>query len=206
MTHGMVGDNHWRVIVLRNTTRVLLVAAVTIAGCASGSSGGSQATPNVTTTPVTQRIVMPSGSTLNINTVDVNAGYSQAIIGTMDAAWTALNVAYSDLKIPITTLVDAQHLVGNESYKVRRRVGTIPMQQILDCGNSHGIPNAETYDILMSISSSLTPNPKGGLTLITRIDATGRSPNFARENAVACHSSGTLEEDIAERVRKKLGT
>lgn len=190
---------------LRNTACVLLVAAVTAAGCASKSSGGAAPAPNVTVTPVTQRIVTP-GTTLNINTVDVNAGHSQVIIGTMDAAWTALNVVYSDLKIPITTLVDAQHLVGNESFKVRRRVGEIAMQQILDCGNAQGIPNAETYDILMSISSYLAPNPKGGLNLITRIDATGRSPNFARENAVACHSTGTLEKDIAERVRKKLGT
>ena len=190
---------------LRNTTQVLLFAAVTTAGCASGSSSGNPATPNVTVTPVTQRIVTP-GATLNINTVDVNSGYSHVVIGTMDAAWTALNVVYSDLKIPITTLVDAQHLVGNENYKVRRRIGEIPMQRILDCGNAQGIPNAETYDILMTISSYLTPNPKGGLNLITRIDAMGRSPNFARENAVACHSSGTLEKDIAERVRKKLGT
>lgn len=190
---------------LRNTTRVLLVAAVTAAGCASGSSSGAVPTPNVTVTPVTQRIVTP-GSTLNINTVDVNSGYSQVIIGPMDAAWTALNVAYSELKIPITTLVDAQHLVGNESFKTRRRLGNIPMQRILDCGNAQGIPNAETYDIVMTISSYLAPNPKGGLNLITRIDATGRSPNFARENAVACHSSGTLEKDIAERVRKKVGT
>lgn len=191
---------------LRNTTWVLLAAAVTAAGCASKSSGGAVPAPNVTTTPVTQRIVMPAGSTLNINTVDVNAGHSQVIIGSMDAAWTALNVVYSDLKIPITTLVDAQHLIGNESFKVRRRVGEIPMQRILDCGNAQGIPNAETYDILMTISSYLAPNPKGGLNLVTRIDATGRSPSFARENAVACHSSGTLEKDIAERVRKKLGT
>ena len=190
---------------LRNITRVLLVAAVTATGCASGSSSGAPATPNVTVTPVTQRIVTP-GTTLNINTVDVNAGYSQVVIGTMDAAWTALNVVYSDLKIPIATLVDAQHLLGNESFKVRRRVGDIPMHQILDCGNAQGIPNAETYDILMTISSFLAPNPKGGINLITRIDATGRSPNFARENAVACHSSGSLEKDIAERVRKKLGT
>lgn len=189
----------------RNSTRVLLVAAITAAGCASGSSGGAAPTPNVTITPVTQRIVTP-GTTLNINTVDVNAGHSHVIIGTMDAAWTALNVVYSDLKIPITTLVDAQHLLGNENFKVRRRVGEIPMQRILDCGNAQGIPNAETYDIVMTISSFLAPNPKGGLTLITRIDATGRSPTFARENAVACHSSGTLEKDIAERVRKKLGT
>lgn len=190
---------------LRNTTLVLLVAAVTSAGCASGSSGGVAPTPNVTVTPVTQRIVT-AGSTLSINTIDVNSGYSQLIVGTMDAAWTALNVVYSDLKIPITTLVDAQHLIGNESFKVRRRIGDIPMQQILDCGNAQGIPNAEMYDILMTISSFVAPNPKGGLTLITRIDATGRSPTFARENAVACHSSGTLEKDIAERVRKKLGT
>jgi hypothetical protein len=184
--------------------RVLLVVATSAAGCASGSSGGAAPTPNVTVTTVTQRIVTP-GTTLNINTVDVNSGYSQIIFGTMDAAWTALNVAYSELKIPITTLVDAQHLLGNENFKVRRRVGDIPMQQILDCGNAQGIPNAETYDIVMTISSYLAPNPKGGLNLITRIDATGRSPNFARENAVACHSSGTLEKDIAERVRKKVG-
>lgn len=190
----------------RATAQVLLLAAVTAAGCASGASGGASATPNVTMTPVTQRIVTPAGSMLSINTVDVNAGHAQIIIGTMDAAWTALNVTYSDLKIPITTLVDAQHLVGTESFKVRRRVGDIPMQRILDCGNAQGIPNAETYDIVMSISSYLTPNPKGGLNLITRIDATGRSPSFARENAVACHSSGTLEKDIAERVRRKLGT
>jgi hypothetical protein len=201
----MIGEIHWRVAVLPSTSRILLLAVLTAAGCASGSSGGAPATPNVTITPVTQRIVTPN-RTLNINTVDVNSGYSQIIIGTMEAAWTALNVTYSDLKIPITTLVDAQHLVGNQSFKVRRRVGDIVMQQVLDCGSTQGIPNAETYDILMTISSYLAPNPKGGLNLITRIDATGRSPNFARENAVACHSLGALEKDIAERVRKKLGT
>lgn len=190
---------------LPSASRALLLAVLTAAGCASGSSSGAPATPNVTITPVTQRIVTP-GRTLNINTVDVSSGYSQIIIGPMEAAWTALNVVYSELKIPITTLVDAQHLVGNQSFKVRRRVGDIVMQQILDCGSTQGIPNAETYDILMTISSYLAPNPKGGLNLITRIDATGRSPNFARENAIACHSSGTLEKDIAERVRKKLGT
>jgi hypothetical protein len=200
----MMGRIHWRVAVFRIITQVLLFAAVATAACASGSSGKAAAAPEVIVTPVTRRIITP-GSTLNINTVDVNSGYAQVIIGSMDAAWTALNVVYADLKIPITTLVDAQHLVGNESFKVRRRIGDIAMQRILDCGNAQGIPNAETYDIVMTISSILAPNPKGGLNLLTRIDATGRSPNFARENAVACHSSGTLEKDIAERVRKKLG-
>ncbi|MBI2408776.1 MAG: hypothetical protein HYV19_10790 [Gemmatimonadetes bacterium] len=187
----------------RNLPVVVLLAALSTAGCASSS--GTSATPNVTQAPVTQRIISP-GSTLNINTVDVNSGYSQIIVGSIDAAWTALNVSYGELKIPITTLVDAQHVLGNDKFKIRRRIGPLPMQQILDCGNAQGIPNAETYDILMSITSTMTPNPKGGINLVTRIDATGRSPNFSRENPVICHSAGALEKHIAELVRKKVGS
>lgn len=182
-----------------------VLVALSAAGCASSSGGSSTGAPNVTQTPVTQRIVSPT-SVININTVDVNSGYSQIIVATMDAAWTALNVTYSDLKIPINTLVDAQHTLGNNSFKTRRRVGPLPMYQILDCGNAQGIPNAETYDIQMSIVSTLTPNPKGGLNLVTRIDATGRSPNFSRENPVVCHSAGALEKHIAEIVRQKVGS
>jgi hypothetical protein len=183
---------------------VVVLVALSAAGCA-GSKGGTAANPTPTTiTPITQRVVTPT-SNININTVDVNAGYTQLIVGSMDAAWTALNVTYGELKIPIGTLVDGQHLIGNDAYKVRRRIGRLPMQQILDCGNAQGIPNAETYDIMMSISSTLTTNPKGGLNLITRIDATGKSPNFSRDASVACHSSGALEKEIAELVRKKVG-
>jgi hypothetical protein len=188
----------------RTALLIALFAALSTAGCASSRSG-SASMPEVTTTPVTQRIVS-LGSTLNINTVDVNSGYTQIVVAPMDAAWTALNVAYGDLKIPISTLIDAQHIVGNDSYKVRRRIGPLPMQQILDCGNAQGIPNAETYDILMAITSTLSPNAKGGLNLVTRINATGRSPNFSRENPVLCHSSGALEKHIAELVRKKVGS
>jgi hypothetical protein len=190
--------------VIKAAPIVAVLVALSVAGCA-GSKGGSAANPTPTTiTTVTQRIVTPS-SNININTIDVNSGYTQLIVGSMDAAWTALNVTYSDLKIPITTLIDKQHLIGNETFKVRRRIGRLPMQQILDCGNAQGIPNAETYDIMMSISSTLTTNPKGGLNLVTRIDATGKSPNFSRESSVTCHSAGALEKEIADIVRKKIG-
>ncbi|MBW7932960.1 MAG: hypothetical protein H3C62_04965 [Gemmatimonadaceae bacterium] len=189
----------------RATPLVLLLATLSAAGCASSSGSAANPALPTTMTPVTQRVVSPT-SVVSINTLDVNSGYSQIIVGSMDAAWTALNVTYGELKIPITTLVDAQHLIGNEAFKVRRRIGRLPMQQILDCGNAQGIPNAETYDILMSISSTLAPNPKGGINLLTRIDATGKSPNFSRDAAVTCHSSGALEKEIAEIVRKKVGS
>ena len=155
-------------------------------------------------TPVTQRVVTPTTS-ININTVNVNTSQTQLIVGSMDAAWTALNIVYNELSIPIQTLVDAQHLIGNQGYKVRRRIGALPMQRILDCGSAMGIPNAETFDINLSISSYLAPNPKGGLNIVTRIDATGKSPNFSGQTAVTCSSSGELEKAIAQLVQKKIG-
>lgn len=182
---------------------ISVISVLAAAGCAS--SGTASSAPPTTMRPVTQRVVTP-GATLSINTVEVNSGYSQIIVAPMDAAWTALNLAYNELGIPITTLVDAQHLVGNDAFKTRRRVGKIAMQSILDCGNAQGIPNAETYDIMMSISSTLVPNPKGGINLLTRIDATGKSPNFSRDVSVTCASQGALEKAIAESVRKKTGS
>lgn len=189
---------------MRHTPSVLNVFIVLAATACASSGSSTAAAPATTIVPVTQRIVSTT-TALNINTVAVNAGQSSAIVAPMEAAWTALNVVYNELKIPITTLVDAQHVIGNETFKTRRRIGPLPMQSILDCGNAQGIPNAETYDIQMSIMSYLTPNPKGGLTLVTRIDATGKSPNFSRDNAVICVSSGTLEKAMAEMVRKKTG-
>jgi len=188
---------------MSRATPFVCILAVLVAGCAS-SGTTSSAAPPVTMTPITQRVVTSSTS-LNINTISVNAGSTQLIVASMDAAWTALNVAYNEFGIPITTLVDAQHLIGNDAFKVRRRVGKLLMQNILDCGNAQGIPNAETYDIVMSISSTLVPNPKGGINLNTRIDASGKSPNFSRDASVVCTSQGELEKQIAESVRKKTG-
>ncbi len=194
----------WSLTVTRATPLVCLFAMLATAGCASSGASSGAAAP-ATITPVTQRIVT-SSSSLNINTVSVNVGSTQLIVASMDAAWTALNVAYNEFGIPVTTLVDATHLIGNDAFKVRRRVGKIPMQAILDCGNAMGIPNAETYDIMMSISSTLVPNPKGGINLNTRIDASGKSPNFSRDASVGCSSQGELEKAIAEAVRKKTGS
>lgn len=180
-----------------------VIAALGSTGCArTGTSSGVE--PPVTVTPVTQRVVSPTAN-VSINTVNVTAASNITLLAPLDAAWTALNVTYSDLGIPVTTLVDRQHLIANEAYKVRRRIGQTPMQKLLDCGSTQGMPNAETYDIIMSISSALVANPKGGVNLMTRIEAVGKSPNFSRDASVNCSSLGELERMIAEAVRKKVG-
>jgi hypothetical protein len=176
-------------------------------GCASAKSGAAPDTaPPVTMTQMTQRVVMAGEGALNINTSTVNAGSTQLIVTSLDSAWTALQAAYTEFGLPVSTLVEATHLIGNEGFKTRRRIGKIPMQKVVDCGNSLGMPNAETYDIVMVVSSYLAKNPKGGVNLVTRIDASGKSPNFSRGASVVCRSLGELEKQIGELVRKKTGS
>jgi len=192
--------------VTRFFARCTSVALLAATGCASAKPGAApDAAPPVIMTPVTQRVVLSGGGTVSINTMHVNSGMTTLVLAPIDSAWTALKSVYSELGIPVTTLVDASHLIGNEGFKVRRRIGKVPMQRILDCGSAQGMPNAETYDIMMSISSYLVKNPKAGFNLITRIDASGKSPNFSRESSVNCPSQGELEALIGELVRKQTG-
>lgn len=185
---------------------VILCVAFACAACASTPSGAPVADPVPTTmTPTTQRVVVAGGQTLAINTLDVNQGSSTLVLGSLDSAWAALKASYTELAIPVTTLSDATHLIGNEGYKVRRRIGKIAMQNVLDCGGAQGMPNAETYDVFLTISSYLTKNPKAGYNLVTRIDASAKSPNFNREQNIKCSSQGELEKAIGEMVRKKTG-
>ncbi len=182
-------------------------AAFACTACASAKSGTATTdpVPATTMTPTTQRVTVAGGQTININMIDVNQGSSTLVLAPLDSSWIALKAVYTELAIPVTTLVDASHLIGNEGYKVRRRVGKLPMQNVLDCGASQGMPNAETYDIFLTISSYLTKNPKAGYNLVTRIDASAKSPAFNRDADVKCSSLGELEKSIGDMVRKKTG-
>lgn len=188
----------------RILTRCAAVALIASTGCASAKSGAAPDTaPPVTMTPITQRMVRSDGSTVSINTTNVNAGASTLVFAPIDSAWSALKAVYRELGIPVTTVSDASHLIENESFKTRRRIGKIPMQKILECGSSQGMPNAETYEVFISISSYLVKNPKEGLNLITRIEASGTSPYFSGAARVNCPSLGELERVIGEMVQRK---
>ncbi|MCX5762995.1 MAG: hypothetical protein NTW72_16090 [Gemmatimonadetes bacterium] len=190
----------------RNFVPCAGLALLATLGCASGKPAAINTAPPVTVTPVTQRVITTGGGQLNINTVSVNSGMTVQILAPIDSAWPALQAVYRELGIPVTTLQDASHLIGNETFKTRRRISKLPMQRILNCGESQGMPNAETYDIMMSISSYFVKHPTAGYNLITRIDATGKSPNYSREASVNCSSQGELEQLISEMVKKKTGS
>jgi hypothetical protein len=105
------------------------------------------------------------------------------------------------LELPMVS-VDANHAVGNDELKVRRRIAGLPMQEVLDCGEKLGTPNSETWDIHMNLLTYVNADPAGGAQVLTRIQATGNRPEGSSLRQTPCSTRGELEKKIGEMVVK----
>jgi len=168
-------------------------------GCASSSAstsgdfGGSRVQTAVLQT-------MQGGATgLNmVSTTEVNSALVNAPV---EKAWVALQAAYATLSIPVTDLNQQLRTIGNNTYRVRRKIGDVPTMRALDCGGDSGMPNAETYQLLLTVRSRIIPNDAGGSVVQTTLEGSGKNATTAASSDVRCSSMGALEKRIAELVK-----
>jgi len=178
---------------------VLLIGG---SGCAtksagtSGDFGGSRVQ-----TAVLQNT---QGAATGINMVSTTEVSSSLINAPVEKAWTALQEAYTTLGIPVTELNQQARTIGNNAYRVRRRIGDVPTMRALDCGGDSGMPNAETYQLLLTVKSRIIPNDAGGSVVQTTLEGTGKNATTAASSDVRCSSMGTLEKRIADLVKAKV--
>jgi hypothetical protein len=189
--------------------RLLTVAALSliVTGCASSASGGSsEPVPDNTPTPTTStgRIVTTSGSTVQMNTMNIDLDVKLFVTGTPDEAWAVLPGVYSELMIPVSVNDTRTKTIGNTGWKTRRSIGRVPAQRYLDCGSSGTLENAETYQLNLSIVTSVLPNPNGGAVISTAITGTGKNPITSSSAEVRCASKGDLELRIRDMVQKAI--
>ena len=114
--------------------------------------------------------------------------------------WGALRTAYDSLGIPLTRLDEANHVLGNEGMKVRRRLGKTSLTRLLDCGSAQAGPNAETYEVHISVLSLVTQNGTDQTQSMTKVEASARPVSFAGD-FVRCTSTGQLERSLESMVR-----
>jgi hypothetical protein len=153
----------------------------------------------------TQTVVAGAGGgTMAMNMVNDAAAVGSVVNGSADAAWSALQSVYASLEIPISFRDEAKKSLGNTAFRTRRRIGPVPMIRAVDCGGESGMPNAETYDITLEISSLLTTTGDGSTRLQTLVQGTGRRPSSGAVNDVRCSSLGGLEKRISDMVNQIL--
>ncbi len=187
------------------TLRVLPALALATA-CASTS--GSSASPEGEGIVVqsTQNIIQTGGAgNLSVGTgmTNIVQASTARMLVNADKVFAVLPGAYESLGIPITTMVSKERMLGNLDFKVRARIGALPMRRLLDCGYQQSEPNADGYQIQMSVSSEVKDNGDGTSVLATVVQATGRPVQFSGAD-VRCTTVGELEKRIAAVVQQKL--
>jgi len=170
--------------------RVLIsLSVLLLAACAAGSGG----------TGVQQETVrvVDAGGGVQMRTFHTAGWVTQDVAAPLDAVWSALPAVHDSLGIPVTARDESSRTIGNDGLNVRRRLGRVGLQRYLDCGSTQGGPNAETYEVHLSVRTQVLPAATGSSRVSSTVQAQARPVNFAGD-WIRCTSKNTLEKAIAE--------
>lgn len=180
-------------------TLVIMAGLVTVTACASSPSSNRELTVD---SRVTTQTVQGITGTTGIAMVNEASALGTTVSGSVAQTWSALQSVYVSLDIPLSKRDSSAKVLGNNAFRTRRRVGPVPMIRALNCGGESGMPNAETYDVMLDITSMVTPTSDGRARLQTLLQATARRPSGGSMDAIRCTSLGGLESKIAEMVEQ----
>lgn len=172
---------------------ILLASIACASGAAPSGSGTSQETVRI----------MGAGNT-NL-TLTSNAGAQVTKIeAPPEKVWIAMPAAFAKLGIPITDVDTVHQRIGNSGLKIRRQLGSTPLSRFIECGSTQIGDNADSYDVFLTVSSTVRRDPDTGLaTLETLFESQAKPVAFSREYA-RCSTKGVLEQRIVEAVRAQL--
>ncbi|HET9426555.1 MAG TPA: hypothetical protein VFO55_14400 [Gemmatimonadaceae bacterium] len=167
--------------------------AVLLLGLAAASGCASSATP----TPRPQTVYIPGSGALTLSTHD---GAVTTIIGApIDAVWRLLPTAFDSVGVPLTLIDPRRHTIGNEGFKVRQKLGTTRLSSYFECGTTQVGPNADSYELYVTVMTSLEPEGTTRTKLTTTVTGAAKPMQFAQDYS-RCSSKSALETRIADVV------
>ncbi|MES3033174.1 MAG: hypothetical protein V4813_04190 [Gemmatimonadota bacterium] len=175
-------------------------AALLLVGGCAGAAG-----PAGAGTPAALPVGSTGGSTrgIGLEVTARNVGQEAVVPVAQGPTFEALEATFSALQIPLSRREPERFTIGNDGLKMRRKLGSMELRRLFDCGGTSGMPNSETYTITASIISAVTASASGGSVVTTVIDASAENPSFPG-SGVRCSSTGSLEDAIAKELRTRL--
>lgn len=165
----------------------------------------SARTPGTTPPSRTETLVVASsaGSVTAVTTVATDRPLAYPLKYTKDQVWRVLPAVFDSLGIPVNELDAGRHRIGNSAFRLRRRLGTTPLQHYIDCGAAQGGPNAETYEVALTVFTEVVAGEEESSVVSTVVQANARPISFAGD-WVRCTTKGRLEGKVAEIAAAKL--
>ena len=173
-----------------------------VVGCASANTPATVAPPAQTV-----RVTGSSGTGTAVNSSTRTTATYDVRIDTLpvklDLIWKTLPAVYSALEIPIAEFDAEKNMLGTGGMKIYRRIGQTQLTKVLDCGRTQIGPNADSYEIIMSVATTLGKVDSASTVVFTNIEASGQPMNYAG-GQTRCRTRGELEKQIMLMLRTRL--
>lgn len=172
------------------------LAALLLTACAGSSARG---TTRQTDVRVADQADRAAATTVITNESSVSSSFFQA---PADRVWTALLEVWQELELTANIYEPDRMRIGNEAMPAVRIAGE-RMAHWVDCGSGMTGPNANRFDVVVTLFTTVAPESSSSTELRMDVDAQGKPRDYSG-NWMHCSSQGTLEELIAEMVQARL--
>jgi hypothetical protein len=173
---------------------VLLLAMMS--ACASGGPSTSTAAR-----PATQTVGRGDIGTLVMSTT-ASADVAE-LPHSADAVWGILPSVFDSLGVPITNMDPARKAIGNPGFRIRSRLGKVSLSRYLDCGSTQIGPNADNYDVVLTVMTVVAAKGATASTLTTSVEAQARPATYTQQYS-RCSSKGGIETRLTDLVKARL--
>lgn len=152
-------------------------------------------------TPMNQQIPVTRGRNYarSIDTL----GVESVVPVPPDKVWKILAAVYTDLGLEVNFRETENFRLGTCYQRVRMRLGKERLSAFVDCGETRSVPNADQYDIALTVLTTVRPNSSGTSSLYTFVLGVGLDSSGAASNRIWCYSQGALEERIRAGVEER---
>lgn len=172
---------------------LVILSFAAVAGCAS-----SKSSPPQTREAETVRISGATGAA-GLRTTSSTVARVDTMWIKLDRIWKALPAVYGTLEIPIERFDAESNTIGNSNLKLYRRLGKVPLTRYLDCGSTQLGPNAESYEVLLTVLTNVRSlPPENDKTVVATTVAAVARPIQFKGDFVRCSSKGALEARLKE--------
>jgi len=181
-----------------STTLALVVIPLCLSACASRSSSGPA---------VVQGLILPTTTAfdggLRPATNQASSVRDTTIVGERGPIWGVLPSVFESLSIDAEMMDPTALVIGTERLRTSRVDGS-RLSEFLDCGGGVAAPNADSYDVSLSLFVQLEEGEGAGSTLVrTVLDAVAQS-RYNQSDQIQCASFGTLERRVVGLIDQRL--
>ena len=155
-----------------------------LAGCAS--SGSSSVASTRTTTPYDQGHVFQRVTLSPVDSARLQLGENgnaEIVPLSPDRAWAGLVRAFPALGLDVTQTDPVGHALAGKIMRSRRPFGGHTYADLMNCGETAGIPNAGRWDVTLQVATKLVPHGRDSTIVATWVLASAKPGGTAGDEA-----------------------